>query len=77
MQSGSCTSFDADGFPDDWGGNTRCDEASTGTVDESTLGACCGATENKYCFEVVHFSTYAILDPNCGLTIWTAASSKS
>ena len=61
-----CTSFDADGFPDDWGGYTRYDEASTTTVDESTLNACCGATENKYCFEVYHFSTYGVLDPNCG-----------
>jgi len=60
-----CTSFDGDGFPDDWGGYTRYDEASTPTVDESTLQACCGATENKYCFEVYHFSTYGVLDPNC------------
>ena len=60
-----CTSFDSGGFPDDWGGYTRYDETSTPTVDESTLGACCGATENRYCFEVYHFSTYALADPNC------------
>ena len=60
-----CTSFDAAGFPDNWGGYTRYDETSTPTVDESTLGACCGATENRYCFEVYHFSTYALADPNC------------
>ena len=60
-----CTSFDSDGFPDDWGGHSRYDEVSTPTVDESTLGACCGATENKYCFEIYHFSTYAFADPNC------------
>ena len=67
-----CGSFDGSGFPDDWGlhantglPNSRYDEVSTPLVDESTLGACCGATENKYCFEVLHFSTYAFGDPNC------------
>lgn len=60
-----CTSFDADGFPDDWGGHDRDDDGAT-SFDESTMGACCRATENKYCFETVHFSTYEVLDPNCG-----------
>ena len=60
-----CVAFDGDGFPTDWGGHTRYDEASTATVDESLLGACCGATENRYCFQVYHFSTYALADPNC------------
>ena len=70
----ACGAFDGSGFVSDWGihtitglPNRRYDEdpLDVGGFDESTLGACCGAIENKYCFEVMHFSTYALADPDC------------
>ncbi len=36
-----------------------------GTLDDPTLAACCSATDNVYCFEVTHFSAYAIADLSC------------
>ena len=74
-----CGAFDGNGFVSDWGFHTNTglpnrrydepdppvEEPGNPIFDESTLGACCGATENKYCFEVNHFSTYAFGDPNC------------
>ena len=74
-----CGAFDGNGFVSDWGLHTNTglpnrrydepdppvEEPGNPIFDESTLGACCGATENKYCFEVNHFSTYAFGDPNC------------
>ena len=36
-----------------------------GTLFDRTLAACCSATHNVYCFEVNHFSAYALADLSC------------
>ena len=49
----ACTTMGADGFPSDWGGNTR--------TDITSLSACCSESENKYCFEITGFSSYGVV----------------
>ena len=39
-----------------------------GTPGDSTLDACCSASDNVYCFEVNHFSAYALADLSCAGT---------
>ncbi len=36
-----------------------------GTLDNPALAACCSAAANVYCFEVNHFSAYALADLSC------------
>ncbi len=36
-----------------------------GTLNDPTLAACCSVVANVYCFEVSHFSAYALADLSC------------
>ncbi len=36
-----------------------------GNLDDGSLRACCSTSANAYCFEVTHFSAYAIADLSC------------
>ena len=39
-----------------------------GTLTDPALAACCSTTANVYCFEVTHFSAYALADLSCAGT---------
>ena len=50
-----CGAFGVDGLP----------ATVPGNLDDGSLRACCSAMDNVYCFEVTHFSAYAISDLSC------------
>ncbi len=50
-----CGAFGVDGLP----------ATVPGNLDNGSLRACCSEADNAYCFEVTHFSAYAIADLSC------------
>ncbi len=50
-----CGAFGVDGLP----------ATVPGTLNDGSLRACCSEADNVYCFEVRHFSAYAIADLSC------------
>ncbi len=50
-----CGAFGVDGLP----------ETVRGNLNDGSLRACCSEADNVYCFEVTHFSAYALADLSC------------